>query len=501
MNQTRATTILVFLAFTAVVPVVKPLCVLADDDPPRQEDLDALEATIASLQDEEARVRISGTERVRVMNIRSDADSSTGPYGEILRDGNTVRYRLGIKIDATVTPSVTAGGWLRLSNEGRMILTQGPDYLSLERGSAYVRYSGDHLRMTCGYYPIHFTPLTLMRWDLEDNPQGGGSMACAVCGSASGLLSAESLEELGPSFHFEGTRADLSFADACDVVAFYARADLLRRLYVDTDGFYEPATEETSRDIQGFRTIFHAYGPGASRGSAAFTYLRAADDQNTIPGDALDPSPTETELIGTDGEIYPVDGLTLSAEWARTRALRAPGRPTGEAYIAGARTLIRRSVSASIHYIRVGPTFRSPYAALSYLPNRKGVRVTAGWRSGNRKTVATIFYKNLEEILRESGQAGLTSYTTWGFSLRIGPHSNISVEGNLILDLETRDSASEPLFRQDLRKRTVVVDAARAFGAGNEVRIRYQGTRFDDRVFPADNAFTHLTSLLWSVEF
>jgi hypothetical protein len=154
--------------------------------------------------------------------------------------------------------------------------------------------------------------------------------------------------------------------------------------------------------------------------------------------------------------------------------------------------LIRRSVSASIHYIRVGPAFQSPYAALSYLSNRRGIRVTAGWRTGNRKTVATVFYKDLEQILRDSDEVGPTSYTTWGFSLRIGPYSNLSVEGNLILDLETRDCATEPLFRQDLRKRTVVVDAARAFGAGNEVRIRYQGTRFDDRVFPSDNALTHL---------
>lgn len=482
--------ILAWLVALSTVLTSSTACSAQDgEDPAWQEDLEALRATIESMQDEEARVRISGTERVRVMNIRSDSEVTTGPYGEVLRRGNSVRYRLGLRIEASVTRSLTAGGWLRLSNEGREILTQGPDYLSLERGSAFVRYVGENLRLTTGYYPIHWTPFTLMRWDLEDNPQGGGSMACAVCGTAVGLLNAESLEELGPTLTFEGARGEISVGGVLDLTALYANPNRAQ------DSLFH-------RDLWACRTVFHVYGPGGTGGTLGATYLRADDDETSFPTKAAVLPEIETELVGFDGQIRLGGPATLTGEWVRTHALKAFGKRHGEAYIVGARTLLlRRRFSASVHYIHIDPTFRSPYAALSYLANREGIRVSAGWRSRRERARVTVFYKKLEEVEREFQGADPTAYTTWGFGAGVRPVARLSLEGDVILDREKRYIPAASLWYPDAKKTTAVVDLVYELGALSEVRARYQATDSEDRFEPDRSDLTHLTSLQWTVEF
>jgi len=317
-------------------------------------------------------------------------------------------------------------------------------------------------------------------------------MACAVCGST-GLLRAESLEELGPTLTFEGARAGFSFGDLLDVTAFYANPNRT------ADSLYH-------RDLYGARSVFHAFGPGSSSAALGMTYVRADDEEESFSPSLAHAAEIETELVGLDGEIAPIEEVTFAGEWTRTHDSQVWGaRKRGEAFLVGTRVLVRRSWSASLHYMHLDPTFRSPYAALSYLANREGWRATAGWRSPGRRVTAALFLKRLTEVEAEATIVDPAEFTTWGAALKVKPRARTTVEASLILDLEERGSPANDLFRKDMKKETAVLDWVLAVGPRSEVRARYQVTDFENRhrniVFDEENSRTRLTSLLWRVEF
>jgi peroxiredoxin len=188
----------------------------------------------------EERLRVEGVGRVRWMNIDTTGVGATGPNGEAIEPGSTLRHRLELQLLYAISEKLTAGGLLWLSNEGEAVLHSGPDYLSNAWGSAFVRLDTPYdarrvlpgfagrLSLRAGYYDAYFTPLVLMRYDKDDSPISGGQklQGCGVCGGEAGVagfIRSESLEKLAPEYLFEGARLDLSFAGRMDLTALYAR--------------------------------------------------------------------------------------------------------------------------------------------------------------------------------------------------------------------------------------------------------------------------------------
>ena len=139
---------------------------------------------------------------------------SVGAYGEILAEGQTFRHRMVLDVALDAAPGLEVGGMVRQSDEGELAFAAGPDRLASERGSVALRYRGRRFNATMGYYSLHLTPLLLMRWDLEDNPEGGGQSACA-CPGAGGAITAESLEKVGPDLTLEGVRFEALLFAPC----------------------------------------------------------------------------------------------------------------------------------------------------------------------------------------------------------------------------------------------------------------------------------------------
>jgi hypothetical protein len=157
-------------------------------------------------------LELSGEVKLRLRLVDSYMESPVfGTYGEILNRGFSQRHRFIFEVTYPVATSITVGGKIRVSNEDEDILRSGPEYLSSKFGSAFVAYDTPTAQGRFGYYDVHYTPLSLMRWDVRDDPEGGGG-GCAVCPGTPGVagtILGESLEELGPALTFEGLRLDL----------------------------------------------------------------------------------------------------------------------------------------------------------------------------------------------------------------------------------------------------------------------------------------------------
>jgi len=67
-----------------------------------------------------------------------------------------------------------------------------------------------------------------MRWDLSDDPEGGGG-GCTVCPGSPGVagtIVGESLEELGPTLTFEGVWAEATPWEVLGGSGFYTKSDI-----------------------------------------------------------------------------------------------------------------------------------------------------------------------------------------------------------------------------------------------------------------------------------
>jgi len=124
-------------------------------------------AALCSIDD----LDFSGDVRIRLRYVDSAKPSPVrGTYGELLTRGFSYQNRFVLEVAYPVTGKISVGGKLRVSNEGEIVLRTGPEYLSSEFGSVFAAYETPALRSRFGYYDIHYSPLTLMRWDLRDDP-------------------------------------------------------------------------------------------------------------------------------------------------------------------------------------------------------------------------------------------------------------------------------------------------------------------------------------------
>lgn len=366
----------------------------------------------------------SGRQRIRFLGIDSRGIDAAGPYGEEVEPGNNMHYRFEFEISRAINRHLRAGGLLRIGNEGEAVLDAGPQYLGSEWGSAFAELATGGARLRLGYYPVSMTPLTLMRWDWDDNPRIGGTAGCG-CGATAGMLLVESLEELDPELVFEGA------------LATYERSHLRTRLFYAIPRRAKEVTfvsgpqgeidrAKYSLELYGFESVYRRFDKRTGSFWTAGVHLTGTwENRRSVDFLALKypvPDPWRASHIATASLRIPViphvdatgewvlwnhtgiDSLNkiyhdiYSYEWRASRASF-----DGEGGIAGLEFEYSPDLYAKCHYMRLDGGWYSPFAALSYVADREGVRFSGSAPVPETPAVISLFYKRLRALKTVSG--------------------------------------------------------------------------------------------------
>lgn len=400
----------------------------------------ASDGTEAEIEAAERAVDLTGEVRLRLRYTDSpDTGDLVGTYGELLSRGVSLKHRFTLEASYPATSEITVGGLVRISNEGAEALAAGPEYFSSEVGSAFAAYETPALRSRLGYYSISYTPLTLARWDTEDDPGAGGASSCG-CGAsdAGGAILGETLEELGPDLTFEGARVAVSPGKTLEVEGFFARPRVAAEDYqLLTFGGRANLTRYSART--------------ASFYDLSVAAMRTEEEENSLEGTAVDPGvPSRNTVYGLAWNVpllkaAPLKSLALGGEWTLTRSSGGAKRE-GKGGIVSLSASTASAVKAEIAYIYLSPNWDSHFRALSYDPNRRGARARLEIALAN--VVVTAFAKHLETI--DAGASADTSQTTLSARCHVGAGRALGLglgtifaasgprKGGLTLDLEAR---------------------------------------------------------------
>jgi len=396
-------------------------------------------AALCSIDD----LDFSGDVRIRLRYVDSAKPSPVrGTYGELLTRGFSYRNRFVLEVAYPVTGKISVGGKLRVSNEGEIVLRTGPEYLSSEFGSVFAAYETPALRSRFGYYDIHYSPLTLMRWDLRDDPEGGGG-GCASCAGSPGVagtIVGGSLEELGPTLTFEGLWAE---ATPWEIVG--------------GNGFYTRSRIATESDMAGESTPVMTYGGKfdlkhylkrvSSLIEASALIVRSEEDTEEawIEGGASG-DPFDNTVYGLLWNVPVVKGITFEGEWNQTKSNNQANRaPELEGYgsifsMIAERAGENRKIRRDGAYIYLSPNWDSFFRALSYNPNRKGARIRLEYTED--RFLVALFAKYLSSIdpVDDAVSATSSTFAYPTFSLR----GYFNINPDLTLGLTTIYSGNGP---------------------------------------------------------
>ncbi len=351
----------------------------------------------------EGRVELTGDVRLRWLQSDVDGGVITGLYGEPLRQQTSFLHRFTLAVEGRLTDRLMAGGLIRISNEPDRVLALGPDYFSSSFGSAFIAAQWPAFEARGGYYPVHTTPLGLMRWDREDLGLGGSQRGCSVCGGASAGVLLESLEEIDDDLTFEGARVG-GTVDRFDLdwMVLYARPQAATLDEVPGIGVFDEETFRYHQDLITGRLIFsrlHAPTLGFRRLGLAVYHVR--DDPANPPCPTLPESPTcfahEQSAFGVDIRLPLGRRLLAEGEWLRTAAREdARGDSLPVAWengfrLTGELVILPERLRLNSAYLWLGERFDSPYSALTYRPNRTGQR---------HRLTATLTAVDLEAFVR-----------------------------------------------------------------------------------------------------
>ncbi|RQW78653.1 MAG: hypothetical protein EHM79_21335, partial [Geobacter sp.] len=347
-----------------------------------RDEVGALNAILEAQQERISRVKISGEGRIRFMNIDTEGDSASGAYGEALEQETTFKHYMRLDTRLMISENLTAGIRLRMTNVDRTILDEGPEYLSQEYGRAFLHYARKEFNCAVGAYDIFLTPLTLMRWDQEDNPEGGGEAAggCLPCGGIAGAIPSQSLEELSPRLTFEGARINGMIGESMDVVAFYARPR------------YEPDYDTYQQHLLGARAKWLSYHSASSSFRyVGCTVLTSRDEVSSLilrpstPGETLrrkQPPASENDIINLDFRVpltkgFLVEGECTYSEMRADSVIGGTDSYDGYGLILGFKSQYPECLKFRCSYLRLERDFQSTYRAVSYYTNRHGIRAAA----------------------------------------------------------------------------------------------------------------------------
>jgi hypothetical protein len=372
------------------------------------------------------------------------------------------------------------GGFVRIGNEDEKVLKIGPEYLGSRWGSAFAEASAGRFFARLGYYEISSTPLTLMRWDWDDNPRIGGSAGCG-CGAAAGVLLVESLEELSPELVFEGASVGYRASDL-EARAFYAiprRANKTR--------YWESTAENRANyplELGGAETAWSRFDARTgSSWKAGLRFIGTWESDRSVDMVKLgylwpDPS-TSSSIVTADWNVPVLRFVDLRGEWMlRNKAdenAEACCDTTftykGKGGIAGLVLDPPKGWRFRADYIYLNPEFYSPFAALSYAPNREGARVSAEVPLASDRVVVSLFYKRLRET--EASYSGADKERESYFGVSLDAELENGLGGSIgWLDTGTwRGGTVRPL--DDVRK-ALVVDARYRFDTVSTIQLQYQ---------------------------
>jgi peroxiredoxin len=349
--------------------------------------------------------------RMRFMSVDSRGLLATGPYGEVAYPGNDFLYRVEFDISRRITKYLRAGGLLRISNESNRVLEVGPQYLGREWGSAFAELASNAAMLRLGYYVIYMTPLTLMRWDWNDNPRIGGTAGCG-CGAAAGILLLETLESLAPELVFEGATASYRTGGLDTRIYYGIPRRPMRTTYLE---FRSTGRDRAhySLETAGIESVWRRFDPRTEsywkfgvRGSASWQDHRSVDFKG-LGYPAPDPW-YQSGIVTIDAAIPLWSSFDLEGEWViwnrmierggAVLGLDDPLATNATGGLAGAVFTLPPYVNLRADYIRLDPGFFAPFAALSYQPNREGGRFSSMFQAWGDVVALSLFYKRLREI-------------------------------------------------------------------------------------------------------
>ena len=432
-----------------------------------------------------------GDARIRFLGIDTRGSDPVGPYGEEVTSGNHLQYRFSLEMTKRLGRHLTLGALLRISNEGEEVLDSGPDYFGSEWGSAYAAIEYGSLRVRIGYYTIHMTPLTLMRWDWRDNPRIGGDAGCG-CGAAAAVLLIESLERLGPDLTFEGARAVYA-GSHYELSAFYAMPKRAR----ETRYTEYRSTGKSARyalELYGAEAMLQRYDERTGRHQrVALHFIGTRENDRSVDFLALGYPVSlpwdESRTLSISCELPLLSFASLEGEWLLLNRGDLHGDLLGvsEEYrgdngsgTAGVTVEYGGLFEASCDYIRTDPEFFSPFAALSYEENKEGVRTAATLFPAGETVALSLFYRrarDTEDPVVDSGHDLLDPRReqTSFFGASVDLELENGLGGSMgYLDLgRWREGDYKPL---DETRKTFIASCRYRFVGSAYAEIRYERT-------------------------
>lgn len=219
---------------------------------------------------EDNKFTIGGEGKIRFRYVEASKDTVKGTYGETLQQGLSFKQRLDLSLNIPLTDYISVNGVLRISNEdSTQEVLPPPDFISTKALAGWwsLNFVKHPFGVDVGSYDASFTPLTFMRWDLNDNPLGAsGCGCCQVVGGISG----ESLEEPGEDYKLEGIKTEIS-GEHGDVTLIFARP----QVGIGGEAYAQYMYGTRGRLVLPFITHFSTLNIGG-------TYLSVRDDTTSI---------------------------------------------------------------------------------------------------------------------------------------------------------------------------------------------------------------------------
>ena len=362
-------------------------------------------------------------------------DSGTpGPlrstYGEFIQRGISLKHRFVFELAYPLTSDLRIGGLVRVSNEPELVLSTGPEYYSSEFGSAFIAYETPSLRSRFGYYETNYTPLTLMRWDLRDDAEGGGCAVCPSTPATAGAILGESLEVLGPVLTFEGMHFQGSYGSALGFDAFYARP---RVSQASSTGLLRQV------NTFGGRADFSAYlSHASSLLTAGLMVVRSEEDDGSVESTegppAYPPEPFNNTVYGLSFEVPLLQWLHLGGDVTITRARK--WEITNMVDKEGKGAIVSLDIKTGDvrwenSYIYLTPDWESYFRALSYSPDRKGWRSRFVVDKGN--WLVSLFARSLMSVNTVSADdTERQAYPTWSIQGSYEPRQSLVISGSIV---------------------------------------------------------------------
>ena len=382
-----------------------------------------------------------------------------------------------------------------------------------EWGSAFAEVEAAGFLVRLGYFDISMTPITLMRWDWDDNPRIGGDAGCGCGGAAAGVLLLESLEELGPVLTFEGALATYSASDF-EASVFYA----IPRRAIETDyTAYRYGGEERARysqEIAGAELRWQRFdGRTGSFWKAEAHAIASFENKNSVDFFGLGyyaPDPwMQTRTLSFTGEAPIARYARLRGEIIAWNDTKEEGilnqnleyvdeTRTGSGGIGGIAIDVRPGASLLVDYLRLSRDFLTPYSALSYEANTEGLRASARAPLGDLVSI-DLFYKRLRETELAPNETNRAQISLAGASLDFVLKGGFGAVIGWLESKRWRDDAVSP---SDSRRRGIVAELRREFEKIGALRLRYE--RVDnDETSPSGSTESgvDMYSLYSSIEF